>query len=175
MTPDPVALTASDTAHLLRAALAALRAEASAVPPAVLAWHPAAGEWCAKEVLGHLIEAERRGFAGRLRIILANDNPTFESWDQNEVSRARHDCERDCGALLTEFSALREESAVLVAGLAPNDLTRGGQHPKVGYLRIGDLLHEWVHHDRNHLRQMLANFQAYVWPHMGNTQRFSLP
>jgi hypothetical protein len=175
MTPDAVALTVPDTARLLRATLTALRAESGAVPPAVLAWHPAAGEWCAKEVLGHLIEAERRGFAGRIRIILANDNPTFESWDQNEVSRARHDCERDWGALLTEFSALREESAVLVAGLAPPDLARGGQHPKVGYLRAGELLHEWVHHDRNHLRQMLANFQAYVWPHMGNTQRFSLP
>jgi hypothetical protein len=45
----------------------------------------------------------------------------------------------------------------------------------VGHLRIGDLLHEWVHHDRNHHKQMLANVQAFVWPHMGNAQRFSRP
>jgi len=25
------------------------------------------------------------------------------------------------------------------------------------------------------LRQMLANVQAFAWPHMGNGQRFSLP
>ena len=175
MTQDPVALTPSETARLLRAALAALHAEASAVPAAALEWHPAAGEWCANEVLGHLIEAEGRGFAGRIRIILGSDNPTFESWDQNAVARARHDCARDWGELLTEFSALREESAVLVTGLGPQDLARGGHHPTVGYLRVSDLLHEWAHHDRNHLRQMLANFQAYVWPHMGNAQRFSLP
>ena len=160
MTPDPVAVTTSETAHLLRAALAALRAESSAVPAAALGWHPAAGEWCANEVLGHLIEAERRGFAGRIGIILGRDNPTFESWDQNAVARARHDCARDWGTLLAEFSTLREESAALVAGLEPQDLARGGQHPAVGYLRVRDLLHEWVHHDRIHIRQILANFQA---------------
>jgi hypothetical protein len=38
---------------------------------------------------------------------------------------------------------------------------------------VDELLNEWVHHDRNHARQILANVQAYVWPHMGATQRFS--
>jgi hypothetical protein len=51
-------------------------------------------------------------------------------------------------------------------------LTRAGTHPKVGRLTVGDLLHEWVHHDGNHLRQALANVQAYVFPQMGNAQRF---
>ena len=63
----------------------------------------------------------------------------------------------------------------IVAGLSPADLTRGGQHPKVGFLTVADLLHEWVHHDRNHIRQMLANVQAFAWPHMGNSRRFSRP
>jgi len=30
-----------------------------------------------------------------------------------------------------------------------------------------------MHHDRNHVRQALANVQAYVWPAMGNAQKFS--
>ena len=37
----------------------------------------------------------------------------------------------------------------------------------------GLLLHEWVHHDRNRLRQILTNVQARAWPHMGNARRFS--
>ena len=61
----------------------------------------------------------------------------------------------------------------LARRLGPADLGRGGHHPTVGYLRVGDLLHEWVHHDRNHLKQILANVQAYAWPHMGNSQKFS--
>ncbi len=136
-------------------------------------FHPAPGEWCVKEVLGHLIEAERRGFAGRVRIILAEDTPRLEAWDQEEVARARQDCQRDVAALLDELAGMRGDSAALVAGLRPEDLARAGTHPKVGRLRVADLLQEWVHHDRNHVKQILANVQAYAWPHMGNTQKFS--
>ena len=47
-------------------------------------------------------------------------------------------------------------------------------HPEVGPLRVDELLGEWVHHDRNHIRQMLAVTQARVWDQMGNARRFSL-
>jgi hypothetical protein len=173
-TPPP-ALTPREVAPLLSAAVATLETELAATPAAALAWHPAPGEWCAKEVVGHLIEAERRGFSGRIRIVLAADRPTLESWDPAEVARARRDCERDWRELLAGLSALRRDAATLVAGLGPADLDRGGQHPTVGYLRVGDLLHEWIHHDRNHLRQIYANLQSFVWAHMGNARRFSEP
>ena len=173
MTSSSRPLAPHEVARLLESAAATIRAEFAALPDDVLAWHPAPGEWCAKEVLGHLIESERRGFAGRVRIILASDEPTLQTWDQGEVARARRDCERAATALADEFAALRGESVALVAGLGAAELGRGGRHPRVGHLRVGDLLHEWVHHDRNHLRQMLANLQAYAWPHMGNARRFS--
>jgi hypothetical protein len=104
---------------------------------------------------------------------LASDEPSLEAWDQAAVARARRDCERSAAALIAELDALRRDSAALVAGLRPADLERGGRHPKVGRLRVGELLHEWVHHDRNHLRQMLANTQAAAWYHMGNARRFT--
>ena len=124
-------LSPREVADCLRGAVAALRAELGALPASVLAFHPAPGEWCAKEVVGHLIEAERRGFARRCRA-----SP---------------------------------------AGGGAADVARPGPHPTVGLLRVDDLLQEWVHHDGNHLRQILANVQAYVWPAMGNAQRFSRP
>jgi hypothetical protein len=175
MPVDPPALTPREVAPLLAAAQSALEAELNAAPESAVAWHPKPGEWCAKEVVGHLIEAERRGFAGRIRILLASDNPSLQSWDQNEVARSRRDCERDWRALVGELAGLRRDSVALVAGLGAADLGRGGQHPTVGHLRIGDLLHEWVHHDRNHLKQIYANLQAFVWEHMGNARRFSEP
>jgi len=167
------ALTPAEVAACLDAAMATLRAELGALPERVLAWHPAPGEWCANEVLGHLIEAERRGFAGRIRIILASDRPALQAWDQQEVARARRDCARPAASLLDELAALRRESAALVRALRAAELDRGGEHPKVGFLRVRDLLAEWVHHDRNHIRQALANVQAYVWPAMGNSQKFA--
>jgi hypothetical protein len=128
-----------------------------------------------KEVLGHLIETERRGFAGRIEIILAGDSPALEAWDQTAVARARRDDERGWEELIGEFTRMRQDSAARVERLRAQDLARGGHHPTVGFLRVGDLLHEWVHHDRNHIRQMMANVQALVWPHMGNARRFSEP
>jgi hypothetical protein len=62
----------------------------------------------------------------------------------------------------------------LVRGLPIEDLSRVGMHPEVGPLRVDELLGEWVHHDRNHVRQMLAVTQARVWGQMGNARRFSL-
>jgi len=174
MTDEFRALSPSEVARLLESAAAAIRAELAGLPDDVLAWHPVPGEWCAKDVLGHLIESERRGLAGRIGIILAGDEPSLEGWDQGEVAQARRDCERPASALIAEFDALRRDSITLVAGLRAGDLQRGGRHAKAGHLRVGDLLHEWVHHDRNHLRQMLANTQAAAWPHMGNARRFSM-
>jgi hypothetical protein len=76
---------------------------------------------------------------------------------------------------LAELAALRRESVALVAGLTAADLAKGGDHPQVGFLSVNDLLHEWVHHDRNHIKQAWTNVQQYVWPHMGNGQLFSKP
>jgi hypothetical protein len=173
MTTDTRSLSPAEAAHLLTAATAFLVAEVSALPEQILRWHPAPGEWCVKDVIGHLIEAERRGFAGRIRIILDHDEPTFEGWDPPAVARAREDCEKDARALLDELAGLRADSVRLVEKLDARDLARGGRHPVVGYLRVGDLLHEWVFHDRNHVKQMFSNVQAFVWPAMGNTQKFT--
>jgi hypothetical protein len=172
---DTLPLSPVAVASMLRGAAAAFAAEVRSLPEPLLRWRPAEGGWCIKEVLGHIIEAERRGFAGRIRIILASARPALERWDQNAVAAARKDDERDAEALVTELLRMREESAALAAGLRADDLLRVGLHPVVGDLKIVDLLQEWIYHDRNHLKQIMANVQAYAWPHMGNAQKFSAP
>jgi hypothetical protein len=172
----PGELSPAEVAALLPATVALLRAELAALPDRLLAWHPAPGEWCVKDVLGHLIEADRRGFDGRIRLILgAAGTPDLERWEPAEVARAREDCRKPAAVLLDELAAMRAQSASLVGRLMAADLERAGRHPAVGRLRVADLLQEWVHHDRNHVRQALANVQAYVWPAMGNAQKFSVP
>jgi len=140
-------------------------------------WRPAPGEWSANECVGHLIEADQRGFAGRIRMILAADRaslPRLETWDPPAVAAAREDHLREPDGLAAEFAALRAEGVALVREIRDEDLPRGGVHPEVGELHIDELLAEWVHHDRNHIRQMLAVTQARIWEQMGNAQRFSL-
>jgi hypothetical protein len=172
-TPTPLA--PRQAAALLETMPIILRAEFEAAPEELLRWRPAPEEWCVLEVVGHLIETEERGFAGRIRTILAEERPQFSTWDPSTVARERQDEQRDSAQLLAEFSGRRIASAALVESLTNADLTRGGDHPEVGFLTINDLLHEWIHHDANHLRQILANVQAYTWPQMGNAQCFSAP
>ena len=63
---------------LLESAVATIRAEVEALSKPVHVWHPAEGEWSINEIIGHLIEAERRGFAGRIKILLATKDPQLE-------------------------------------------------------------------------------------------------
>jgi hypothetical protein len=166
-------VTPNEIADLLEMSGRSFAGALRALQPEVASWHPADGEWCVNECVGHVIEAEKRGFAGRIRIILGADNPRLATWDQAAAEKARRDCEREPSELLAELEPLRSDSVELVRSLRPELLTRPGNHPDVGALTVGDLLHEWVHHDGNHLRQALANVQAYMWPRMGNARRFS--
>lgn len=164
LTPDQVAVYLESSCALIEAELKALGDDAS--------WHQAPGEWCAREVVGHLIEAEKRGFAGRIRIILANDRPKLQAWDQDAVEKERNDCARVTDSLWMEFMGLRHDSVNLVRSLQPSDLDRTGLHPKVGELKVRGLLHEWISHDRNHTKQLLSIAMERVWPHMRNSQKF---
>ena len=77
----------------------------------------------------------------------------------------------DPAELLAEFTERRTASITLVQTLTATDLDRGGS-PRGRIPNRQRPLHEWIHHDANHLRQMLANIQTYTWPSMGNAQRF---
>jgi hypothetical protein len=164
LTPDQVAGYLEASCALIDSEFKALGDDAG--------WHQASGEWCAREVVGHIIEAEKRGFAGRIRIILANDRPKLEAWDQVDVETQRNDCARVTDSVWMEFMGARQASVKLVRSLKPADLDRSGLHPKVGELKVRWLLQEWIHHDRNHTKQLLAIAQERVWPHMGNSQLF---
>ena len=64
-----VALDLPTIAGLLAAGPTTVAAEIAGLGAAA-GWRPAPGEWSANECVGHLIEAERRGFAGRIRRIV---------------------------------------------------------------------------------------------------------
>lgn len=168
-------MTPAEVAGVLEVSGEAYARLLRSLPAEVATWKPKPDEWCINEVIGHIAEAESRGFAGRIRVILDQDEPTLQRWDQPAVAAARHDCEKTPGDLLWEFEPLRRDSLELVRSLKAEELQRAGIHPAVGRLTVEDLLHEWIHHDANHLRQAYANLQAYVWPKMGNAQKFSSP
>lgn len=144
----------------------------SALPERALGYHPRPEKWCIKEVVGHLTEEDKRDFVGRIEMILQESEPRLKLNDQAEVAKERHDCDKDICELLDEFRTVRAASVRLVKQLSAEDLGRGGVHPKIGLIRIHELLHEWIYHDLNHVKQMEGNAQSFLWVHLGNMQGF---
>jgi hypothetical protein len=174
---DPAApgLTPDEVARLLGATARIVEAELGGLGDGLAGWRPRPGEWCANEVAGHLIEADARGYAGRIRRILASPagvEPREEGWDQAAVAAERGDCARTAAALIDELAASRRDAVELVLSLRPDDLDRGAIHATIGRVTVGELLEEWCTHDRAHLQQLLKSVQARAWPAMGNTRRF---
>ena len=170
--PTP-AITPTQAVRMLEATIPILQIEVAALTEDVLCFRPGPGEWCVNEVIGHLIETEERGFAGRIQRMLVQEGYVCQPWDPDQVARDRQDARQAADALLVELAAYRQDSIRFVQALTPADLVRTARHPAVGILSINDLLHEWVHHDRNHIKQIMSNVQAWAWPHMGNSQRFT--
>jgi len=166
-------LEPSRVVDLLEASRAAIEAELRALGDDLAQWRPGPDEWSATEAVGHIIEADRRGFGGRIRRILEQDGAAEEGWDQLAVARERKDVERPVAMILAELGEVRSAGIATVRALRPEDLDRHAIHGTVGRVSIGELLQEWVFHDRNHLRQVLLSAQARVWPAMGNTRRFT--
>lgn len=142
------------------------------LPNRVVVWHPSDGKWCVKEIVGHLIEEDKRDFVDRIRFMLDQDEPRLSVNDQDGVARKRNDCSKDLPDLLDEFSAVRSSSASFVSALKEPELSRGGVHPEIGRISVRNLLNEWIYHDLNHIRQIDANVQRFLWNHLGNMQQF---
>ena len=163
-------LTPDHAAALLLASMQTLRAEVEALGPEAKRWHPAEGEWCMNEVIGHLLAAEEPSFRDRIERIIEQPGCVLVSWDQAQVAKDRHDCERSGAELIAELVEERERSVRLLRGLSDDQLALSGVHQQVGELRVIDLLHDWPHHDREHVKQALSITQAYVAEHMGNAK-----
>jgi uncharacterized damage-inducible protein DinB len=160
---------------LLASTPAVVETEITSMGEDLAAWHPVPEEWCAKQVVGHMIEAERRSFVGRIVSVMNSPADLLEAWEPDPIAAARRDCEQSSQELLAEFSAARSDSVRLIRALPPDRLERAARHPKVGYLTISAILHHWIRHDHNHLGQIHGNILQWVWPHCGNARRFSQP
>jgi hypothetical protein len=146
--------------------------ELQGMPEDLRRWHPAPGEWSAQEIVGHLIEADLRAFLGRIVLVREEPGARFEPWDPDLIASGRMDDRKDAQALIEEFARIRAVGVSTVRQLAGEDLAIAGVHPEVGDLTVGNLLAEWVAHDRAHLAQIGNITRAAMLEGMGNASRF---
>ena len=168
----PPACSLADIERMLTATPAIVWGELQGMPEPLRRWRPAPGEWCALGVVGHLTEADLRAFLGR--IVLLRDEPgaAFAPWDPDLVAASRRDGAKDAQQVVDEFAKVRALGVGVVRDLSPADRARSGRHPDVGELSVGNLLAEWVAHDRAHLAQLGQITRAAMLAGMGNARRF---
>src|SRR5215813_3340251 len=91
--------------NVLLATPAVLRQQTAALPDRITDWHSGPGCWCVKQIVGHLIEEDKRDFVERIRLIIEHDEPRLGINDQDEIARMRRDCIKSLNVLLEEFDA----------------------------------------------------------------------
>jgi len=107
----------------------------------------AEGKWSIKEVVGHLIDAERV-YTYRLLRIARGDTTPLPGFDENAYVPAGRFDERPLAALQAEFRAVRSSTIALVEGVRPECWALRGQASgytisarALAYITIGHVAH----------------------------------
>jgi DinB family protein len=111
----------------LRATPVVLRALVDGVDEAGLRRQPGPGEWAVIEVVAHLADTEERAL-GRVRRMLAEDNPELAPFDQEALAIQRHYLELDLEGELARLEQLRRQHLTVLDTLDAANWERTGRH-----------------------------------------------
>lgn len=134
-----------------------LRAFLGDVPPEALDWRPISWDGVPSEALTmrqqicHVRDIEIEGYLVRFDRLLGETAPVLESIDTDALVESRHYDADDIETALRAFEAARRRTIALVAGMAPEDLSRAGTFEGYGPVTVRGLIHYLCSHDQQHL------------------------
>jgi hypothetical protein len=114
---------------------------------------PAPGKWTIRQIMAHLADSELVG-AHRLRLVIAEDNPTLSAFDQDAWTRNLDYARRKPAQSLDTFRRLRAENYELLKELPESAFDRVGSHTEDGPLSLRRLLAGYADHAEEHARQL---------------------
>jgi hypothetical protein len=147
------ALGSRDPFEVLRGTAAELRAAVKGVPARVLSTPEKPGKWSMLHVVQHLADTEMVG-GFRWRMILAEDRPKLQGYDQDLWAERLRYSESDPDTALAQFEALRRANLVLLERTSPRERERVGLHAERGEESVGHMIRMYAGHDVVHLRQL---------------------
>jgi hypothetical protein len=114
---------------------------------------PREGGWCAREILGHLVDSACNNHR---RFVIGRGAPpvVFQGYNQDDwVERQRYAQVpfRDIVAL---WSAYNRHLAHVIAATPAEALANAGDGPDGGEVTLGFLMQDYVRHLRHHLEQL---------------------
>ncbi|MCA9876211.1 MAG: DinB family protein [Thermomicrobiales bacterium] len=122
------------------------------ISPAETDAREAPGEWSPREIVHHLADSEMTS-AVRLRLLVAEDNPTLIGYDQ-EAFVANLYPQRPLEPSLAAFGAARAATAPILRLLTGDQWQRAGHHNEVGRYTIEDWLQTYSVHAHDHADQI---------------------
>src|SRR5438552_2606596 len=120
----------------------------------------APGKWSVRQIVAHLADAELVG-AHRMRLVIAQDNPTLTAFDQDAWTRNLDYGRRKPKQSLETFRRLRAENYELLKALEPAAFERRGTHTENGAVTLRSLVEGYAGHAENHARQLQQIREAY--------------
>lgn len=125
------------------------------------------GTWNVSEVVEHLIELEEDTWIPRLEFILQEgESKPFPSLDRYSYLNESSSIEQK----LLEFKTIRTQNLTKLKVLIETELNLEltGLHPRLGVVKLRELLSTWVVHDLTHIAQivrvMAERYRADIGP-----------
>jgi hypothetical protein len=116
---------------------------------------PAAGEWSAIEVVGHMID-KMANWSKRVERIWQEERPSLPGYDQDAMVREQGYQQADPAVLCARLERECEHFAAVVAALPPSALEREGVHSEFGPMTIRQCVQAPLDSVPDHLAQMRA-------------------
>lgn len=134
-------------------------------------WKPAPKRFSIAEVLEHLSHTEGHCFRARVELMVTEENPAIEPYDQEVYFAAGQYSGRDAEDSFDHFEEQRELNLGYLRELPASAASRSGTHPELGVLTVSNVLSEWAFHDLGHIRQIAEIIRALkYYPQMGSSQ-----
>jgi hypothetical protein len=121
---------------------------------------PAAGEWSAVEVLGHMID-KMQIWTSRVERLMAEERPALPSYDQDALVRDHDYLHADPEVLFEQLRQACERFATLVERISTSALQREGVHEEFGPMTLRQCIEAPLESVPGHLEQ-LRTAQALV-------------
>jgi DinB superfamily len=159
----------SHTAALLACMPASLNALLRDLPDDWTIHNEGGDSFNVRDVIGHLIYADRKDWMPRARRILEyGEKRPFDPFDRRGHVK---ECEgRSLPQLLDEFALVRSAALdeLRALNLRQSDLAQAGLHPALGAVTLSELLATWAAHDLTHLHQvsriLASQYRDFVGP-----------
>ena len=129
------------------------------------------GSFSPVEQCWHLADLERRGFAVRIRRLLAEENPELPDFDGARAAEEGNYRSRSVAEGIAAFRACREENIAALRAVPEKAWLRGGTQEGVGPVTLCDIPAMMAEHDAGHRGEIEAADEGALPPDAHSSSR----